>query len=86
MPYKKGSEHFMAVFLSTLDNPYNFFTQFDEWNAFDTEKGYNTCSYLARITNTSTELSEKDYERAVEDAVDEALRLNLTGNYIKVHD
>ena len=76
----------MAVFLSTLDNPYNFFTQFDQWYAFDTEKGYNTCAYLARIAATSTEMSEKDYEQSVENAVDDALRLNLTGNYIKVHD
>ena len=75
-----------AVFLTTLDNPYDYFTQFDEWNAFDTAKGYNTCSYLARIALTSTEMSDKDYEDAVEDAVDEALRLNITGNYKKVVD
>lgn len=75
-----------AVFLTTLDNPYDYFTQFDEWNAFDMAKGYNTCSYLARIALTSTEMSDKDYEDAVEDAVDEALRLNITGNYKKIVD
>lgn len=75
-----------AVFLTTLDNPYDYFTQFDEWNAFDTAKGYNTCGYLARIALTSTEMSDKDYEAAVEDAVNEALRLNITGNYKKVVD
>ena len=75
-----------AVFLTTLDNPYDYFTQFDEWNAFDMAKGYNTCSYLARIALTSTEMSDKDYEDAVEDAVNEALRLNITGNYKKIVD
>lgn len=75
-----------AVFLTTLDNPYDYFTQFDEWYAFDTAKGYNTCSYLARVALTSTEMSEKDYEKAVEVAVDDAVRLNLTGNYKKVYD
>lgn len=75
-----------AVFLTTLDNPYDYFTQFDEWYAFDIEKGYNTCNYLARIALTSTEMSDKDYEKAVEDAVDEIVRLNITGNYKKIID
>ena len=73
-----------ATFVTTLDNPFDFFTQFDDWFAFDTQKGYNTCSYVARIANTSSEMSESDYETAVNDAVDEILRLNITGNYKKV--
>ncbi len=43
--------------LTTEDNPYNPFTNFDEWYAFDTQKGYNTCGYLARVSFTSSELS-----------------------------
>lgn len=75
----------MAVtFVTTLDNPYDYFTQFDEWYAFDTEKGYNTCAYIARIANTSKEMSDADYEQAVNDAVDEIVRLNITGNYKRV--
>ena len=75
----------MAVtFVTTLDNPYDYFTQFDEWYAFDTEKGYNTCAYIARIANTSKEMSDADYELAVNDAVDEIVRLNITGNYKKI--
>ena len=72
-----------ATFVTTLDNPFDYWTQFDEWNAFDMEKGYNTCSYISRIANTSSEMSEKDYEDEVNHAVDEILRLNLTGNYVK---
>lgn len=71
-------------FVTTLDNPYNFFTQFDEWYAFDTEKGYNTCAYLARLANVSSEMSEKDYEEAVERVIEDVLRLNITGNYVRV--
>ena len=73
-----------AIFVSTLDNPYNYFTQFDDWFAFDTQKGYNTCSYVARIAMTSTEMSDREYEDAVNDAVMEIVRLNLTGNYCLV--
>lgn len=72
-----------ATFVTTLDNPYDYFTQFDEWYAFDTQKGYNTCAYVARIAKTSSEMSEKDYENALNDAVDEILDFNLTGNYVK---
>jgi len=69
------------TFVTTLDNPYDYFKQFDDWYAFDTQMGYNTCSYVARIAKTSRELSERDQCQAINDAVDEILRFNLTGNY-----
>ena len=68
-------------FVTTLDNPYDFFTQFDEWYAFDTQMGYNTCAYVARIAKTYSDMSQKDYDQALEDAISEILRLNITGNY-----
>lgn len=67
--------------LTTEDNPYDPFTQFDEWYAFDTQNGYNTCSYLARIAMTSNELSDTDYDQALDAAIDEIVEYNLTGNY-----
>ena len=42
----------MAVMLSTIDNPFNPFDDFDSWFHYDIEKGYNSCSYLARIART----------------------------------
>jgi len=32
-----------ACMLTTFDNPYDPFTQFDKWLLFDMEKGYNSC-------------------------------------------
>lgn len=82
-----------ACFVTTLDNPFDYFTQFDEWYAFDTSHGYDvigrpydTCNYVARIANTSVEMSENDYNKAIETAVDEICRLNVTGNYKKVYE
>ena len=72
------------VMLTTKDNPYDPFVQFDEWYAFDEGKGYHTCSYLGRIAKTSLDLSEADYILAVEQAIDDICKLNLTGNYVKV--
>lgn len=72
-----------ATFVTTLDNPYDYWTQFDQWYAFDTEKGYNTCAYVARLVTTSNEMSNQEYEDEVNQAVKEILRLNITGNYVK---
>lgn len=70
--------------LTTIDNPFNPFTQFDEWFAFDEAKGYHSCSYLARIVKTSDELSEADESLAIETAIDEIVKLNILGIYKKV--
>ena len=70
--------------LTTTDNPYDPFTQFDEWYAYDEDKGYHTCSYLARITKSSDELSSADEDLAIESAIDEIVALNVLGIYKKV--
>lgn len=82
-----------ASFVTTMDNPYDYFTQFDEWYAWDISHGYdvigepyNTLNYVARIAQTDPDMSEKDYEEAVNAAVDEICRLNLTGNYKRVFE
>jgi hypothetical protein len=70
--------------LSTSDNPFNPFTQFREWFAFDVANGYNTCSYLARICELSDEVCDRETRLSINDAIEEALMFNLTGNRIKV--
>ena len=70
--------------LSTSDNPFNPYTHWEQWYAFDVAAGYHTSAYLARIVVTSHELSESDQDLAITQAIDEILEFNLTGNYIKV--
>lgn len=70
--------------LSTSDNPWNPWTHFSEWNAWDMQAGYHTLSYFARITFSSDELSDADQELAMDDAIDEILRLNINGMYVAV--
>lgn len=67
--------------LTTIDNPYNPYTHFDEWNAYDVAMGYNTCAYLARIANNSFELSEADQDLEVQSAIDEIVGYNILGIY-----
>ena len=70
--------------LTTIDNPFDPFDQFSQWFLFDTEKGYNSCSYLARIAQTSDEMSEQEYNHEVERAIDEIVTINPLGIYKKV--
>lgn len=72
--------------LTTEDNPYNPFTEFDDWYQYDETHGYHTCSYLARIANTSNLLLNNDNEDEIDRAMDEIVRLNITGNYKKVYE
>lgn len=66
-------------FLTTTDNPYNPLTHFNQWYAFDEEKGYHSCSYLARISSASSNLPLSDYLECVEDAIDEIVKINILG-------
>lgn len=70
--------------LSTLDNPYDPFTEFKAWYTFDVGTGYNTLSLLARIVITSDVLSPADQELAEEMAIDEIVSENISGMHIKV--
>lgn len=74
----------VETMVTTIDNPYDYFTQFDEWYAFDISHGYDTCGYLARIANVASDMSEEVQNRIINDAVDEICRMNLLGIYKKV--
>lgn len=70
--------------LTTIDNPYNPFEDFDRWFLFDIEKGYLSCAYLARIARTSDQLSEQENDIEIERAIDEIVEYDFRGIYIKV--
>lgn len=70
--------------LTTVDNPFNPFTQFSAWYAFDEAAGYHSSSFLARVTRTSDSLSDADQAQAIEDAIDEIVKENVLGIYTKV--
>jgi hypothetical protein len=81
--FKRKEANSLSVALTTVDNPFNPITQFDDWFAFDEEKGYHSCSYLARIANTSKDLTDEENETIINEAIDEIVAFNL-GFYKKV--
>lgn len=70
--------------LTTKDNPFDPFDQFDDWFNFDEQQGYHTCSYLGRIVRTSDEMSDQQVSKEVNRAIDEILRYDFAGIYKKV--
>lgn len=74
----------MKVAITTVDNPYNPFLDFTQWLLFDSQKGYNTCSYLARISNVDETMSEEEEDAEVERAIDEIIKNDFLNLYKKV--
>lgn len=72
--------------LTTVDNPYDPWTQWDLWFAWDAQAGYHSPGLLARIARTSPDLSEADQSLALQDAIDEIVRENVRGVHMKVRE
>lgn len=70
--------------LTTIDNPYDPFDQYDDWLRFDLEAGYSTNSYLARIAMLSESLSDKEMSDEIERAIDEIIKYDFRNIYVKV--
>lgn len=70
--------------LSTVDNPWNPFTNFDEWYAFDVGHGYHSCAVLDRFARTSDALSDADNSIEISNAIDEIIKFDPFHRFIKV--
>ena len=70
--------------LSTIDNPFDPFDDFDSWFHFDCDKNYNSCSYLDRIARTSDQLSDEENDAEIERAIDEIIKYDFMNIYVKV--
>lgn len=70
--------------VTTTDNPFDPFTEFDDWYDYDERAGYHTTAFLDRVIVTSSELSEADASAAIDFAVDQIVSENVLGIYKKV--
>lgn len=70
--------------ITTIDNPFDPFEEFDSWFNFDVEKGYYTSSRLARITKTDETMTEKEVNDAIEAAVDRLIEIDPLDLYKKI--
>ena len=76
------------IALTTIDNPYSPFSQFDDWYSFDTEKGYDCCGYIDRMKQLSkTETSyysNEEEDKFIESLIDDIVNTDPTGLFVKV--
>jgi len=74
----------MGAMITTVDNPFDPRVDFSAWYAWDTQEGYNTCAYLARVALLSPEVPEAVRNQEIEDAIDEIIRIHAGGMYKKL--
>ena len=70
--------------LTTTDNPYDPFTQYEAWYRFDEDNGYHSCAFLARIARTSDQLSEQENMEEIERAINDIIKYDPLVIYEKV--
>lgn len=72
------------TWVTTLDNPFDPFSDFDNWKRFDEDHGYYTTSLICRYLNVSDDFDDDTYNECLEEAVDKVVHYNFYGNYRKV--
>ena len=80
--------------LTLIDNPYDYFTQFDEWFMYDNEQQSkldlpnNCCGYLDRIVaqlgGITDDMTENEENQLIYKAIDEIIAINPFHIYKKV--
>ena len=70
--------------LTTIDNPYDPFDQFDEWLMFDKEKGYDTCEKIGRLVNLKENMTQKEIDAETDRAIDKIIEFDFLDIYKKV--
>lgn len=72
------------VMITTIDNPFNPFDDFESWLMFDIEKQHFSCERLARIVNLSSDMSQSEIDAETERAIDEIIQYDVEDIYQKV--
>lgn len=77
--------------LTTTDNPFDPFENFEDWMNYDIANGYYTCEKIDRLSITSNSLSENENLDSINDAMEELIKFGAinkkgeTVEYIKVY-
>ena len=70
--------------LTTVDNKFNPFVDFDGWLAEDRRLGYNIPGMVDRLLVTSDELSDETQAELYYDTIDEICERNVTGTFRRI--
>lgn len=63
-------ENVKDMWITTVDNPFDPFTQWERWFNFDEQHNYKTCERVARLAHCDpTTLTEKENDEFVNQAL-----------------
>lgn len=84
--YPNGYEEMM---ITTLDNPFSPFNDFDRWTKYDENKGYNTNQLLARLIGAASEFEDTGLGQEIENkfyysTLVDIVKKNCTAPYVLV--
>ena len=68
--------------LTTIDNPYNPFKDYDKWNRWDIDNAYNTASYLARMLQEYETIDEEYTEEQIDTAMQSIIDNDMLNVYV----
>lgn len=72
--------------VTSVDNPYDPFTHWEQWLLYDANAGYNTCGRLANVTIISDAMSDQEIYDNVEAGINELMKtgsINKKGELIE---
>lgn len=70
--------------LTTVDNPYNPFENFDDWYVYDQDKRHFCCERLAEVVGDLNDSNEIEEVAIINSAIDYIVSNDLLGKYAKV--
>lgn len=74
----------VRCFLTTFDNPYSPYEQFEEWYRYDTDHGYNSSGLLMRLAETSSQFTDNENAYEIEKAIDRIVAADPQNIYKKL--
>ncbi len=74
----------VRCFLTTFDNPYDPYEQFDQWYQYDMDHGYNSSGLLMRLAETSSQFTDNENAYEIEKAIDKIIAADPLNIYKKL--
>ena len=73
------------VMLTTIDNPFNPFVDYNLWLLYDKEKGYDTSERLMRVAEQYIfeGMSQVEMDKAVDKAMDDLIEIDILNIFVK---
>lgn len=72
------------VTITTKDNPYNPFEDWNQWLIYDMQSGYNSLGLVARLAKFSDTNTDEENDMLAEAAIDQIVKYDPLDLYRKV--